>query len=74
MATRKDETGGAGKKVTPKGRKTGGGKMAGQLARIGGEEGLVALGTVYDCPRDCDRLTVIVKNPRAAIDRLTVTL
>lgn len=69
-----NEQGGA-KKVAPKGRKSTRrrGELEGQLVRVGGE-GLVAGDRVYDCPSDCTRLTVIVKQPKAAIDRLTVTL
>lgn len=66
---------GGEKKVAPKGRKSTRhrGELEGQLVRLGGE-GLLAGDRVYDCPSDCNRLTVIVKQPRAGIDRLTVTV
>ena len=64
------------KKVAPKGRKSTRrrGELEGQLVRVGAAEGLIASDRVYDCPSDCTRLTVIVKQPKAGIDRLTVTL
>jgi hypothetical protein len=65
------------KKVAPKGRKSTRhrGELEGQIVRVGAAEGLIASGDrVYDCPSDCTRLTVIVKQPKAGIDRLTVTL
>jgi hypothetical protein len=66
----------AAKKVAPKGRKSTRhrGELEGQLVRVGAAEGLIASDRVYDCPSDCTRLTVIVKQPKAGIDRLTVTL
>jgi hypothetical protein len=69
------ESAGGEKKVAPKGRKSTRrrGELEGQLVRVGAE-GLIATDRIYDCPGDCNRLTVIVKQPRAGIDRLTVTV
>ena len=59
------------KKVAAKGRKRApkeGGALNGQVIRGVAGEGLAA-GRVYDCPTDCNRLTVIVRTPRPAIAR-----